>query len=322
MTKISQATPHSGQTNRIIFFGTEDFSAASLHALIKAGYPIAAVITKPDSKKGRGQTLVPPAVKLIAEQYNIPVWQPLKLRDITDQIRALQPVAGILVSFGKIIPQSTIDLFTPGIINVHPSRLPLYRGPSPLESAILNGDKETGVSIMQLSAAMDAGPVYSFTPHIMRGNEQQDTFYATMAELGAEALLEALPSILDGSLKPRPQDESKATYCQLIKKDDGLIDWSKTATQIEREIRAYRGWPRSRTTIQGLDVIITNATVLSIPPASKKTPGTFEVITTQNGNTAIIHTSEGAIEIQSIKPVDKKEMPIQAFLSGYKQRLY
>lgn len=314
MTKISQTTPPSGQTKRIIFFGTEDFSAASLQALLDANYSIAAVVTKPDTKKGRGHTLIPPKVKVIAEAYDIPVWQPAKLRDIIDNIKSLQPVVGVLVSFGKIVPQSIIDLFSPGIINVHPSALPKYRGPSPLEAAILHGDRETGVSIMQLSAAMDAGPVYSFRPYVMRGDERQAEFYNTMSVLGANALTEALPFILDGSLMPTPQNEEAVTYCHLIEKTDGVINWNKPAVQIEREIRAYSKWPGSRTTIGEFEVIITKANLYS--PEHQKAPGTFEIIDRQK-SIAIIYASQEAIAIQSIKPANKKEMPIQAFLSGY-----
>ena len=318
MKTTSPTTPHSGQTNRIVFFGTEEFSAASLQALIESNYQVAAVVTKPDSRKGRGQTLVPPTVKLIANRHNIPVLQPSKLSEITDIIISMQPVAGVLVSFGKIIPQATIDLFSPGIINVHPSHLPKYRGPSPLEAAIINGDEETGISIMQLSAAMDAGPVYSFTPYVMHGDEVQTSFYETMAERGAQALMEALPFILDESLVPRPQNDEEATYCQLIQKSDGIINWNQPAINIERMIRAYHGWPRNRTIIGDIELIITKAqTVVS---EHQKQPGTFEIIDEHEG-TAIVYASEDALLIQSVKPVDKKEMPIRAFLAGYKQRL-
>lgn len=318
MTHISRTTQHSGQINQgIIFFGTEEFSAASLHALIAAGYPVLAVVTKPDSIQGRGQTLVPPTVKKIAEAHDIPVWQPNKVSEIIDFVKALQPVAGVLVSYGKIVPQSVIDLFTPGIINVHPSKLPIYRGPSPIESAILNGDNETGVSIMQLSAAMDAGPVYTFAPYKLTGKETQINLYDALSSFGAETLMAALPSILDGSLAPVPQNEAAVTYCQLIKKSAGTINWDKPAMQIEREIRAYNNWPRSRTTVGGKDVIITQASVIS--PDHKKAPGTLEI--TEEPHGVIVHTGEDAISIERIKPADKKEMPIQAFLTGYKDRL-
>ena len=155
----------------IVFFGTEEFSAVSLRRLIDDGFSIPAVITKPDSKKGRGKKMVPSAVKILAEEYKIPVWQPRKLADIVSDIKSLDDPIGVLVSYGKIIPQSVIDLFSPGIVNVHPSLLPKYRGPSPIETAILNGDDKTGISIMQLSADMDAGPVYDQLEVGLDGNE-------------------------------------------------------------------------------------------------------------------------------------------------------
>lgn len=246
----------------IIFFGTEDFSLVTLQTLIEAGYHIAAVVTKPDSQKGRGHKLVPPSVKLLAEQHGIPVWQPLKVAEINDRVAALTPVTGVLVSYGKIIPQSTIELFTPGIINVHPSLLPKYRGPSPIESAILNDDRETGVTIMQLSAAMDAGPVYEVQKYPLRGNETRPELYKRLAEVGSNLLLGALPGIIDGTHQPIPQDDSVATYCRLLQKNDGIINpVAYTAQQIERQVRAYLGFPKSKITINGHAIIVTKAHV-------------------------------------------------------------
>lgn len=288
----------------IIFFGTEEFSAASLCALIESGFNVASVVTKPDSKKGRGHRFVPPTVKLIAQERGIPVWQPTRLSEITEHIKALQPVVGVLVSFGKIIPQSVINLFTPGIINVHPSKLPRYRGPSPIESAILNGDTETGVSIMQLSAAMDAGPVYSFIPHPLTGTETQPELYAALATAGAGELVRVLPQIISDELQPTLQDESAATYCQLIQKQDGIINWNTPARQIEREIRAYKVWPGSRTTIGNTEAIITQAHISTTPTKLSRL------------------CSDGQyLVIDALKPIGKKEMPVQAFLTGYKDRL-
>ena len=145
----------------IIFFGTEDFSAVSLQKLIDEGFEVAGIITKPDSKKGRGQKLQSPKVKKIGENFKIPVLQPQKMNEIIEFVQNFENPVGVLVSFGRIIPQEIIDLFTPAIVNVHPSLLPKYRGPSPIESAILNGDTKTGVSLMKLSKEMDAGDVYS-----------------------------------------------------------------------------------------------------------------------------------------------------------------
>jgi methionyl-tRNA formyltransferase len=249
-------------STKIVFFGTEDFSLATLTGLIEADYSIAAVVTRPDSKKGRGQRLTPPAVKILATRHNIPVWQPARLKDITDDIKSLGKTIGILVSFGKIIPQNTIDLFTPGIINVHPSLLPKYRGPSPIESAILNGDETTGVSIMQLSAEMDAGPVYAAKTYALKGTETRPELYQTLATIGTDLLLETLPRILDSSLHPLPQNNQEATYCQLLQKENGVLQPEKIpAAQAERQVRAYLNYPKTRYSIFNQQVIITKARV-------------------------------------------------------------
>lgn len=250
MTRIS---------TKIIFFGTEDFSLTALTGLIEAGYDIAAVVTKPDSKRGRGQVLTSPAVKVLAERYNIPVWQPTNLLDITDNIRALQPITGVLASFGKIVPESIIDLFTPGIINIHPSLLPKYRGPSPIESAIINGDSQTGVSIMQLVRAMDAGPVYTQTVLPLAGHETQPELYHTLAIQGTTLLVDSLPHIIDGTLAPTPQITADATFSHLLTKADALLNSSLTAVEAERRVRAYLTTPKARLTYGDHQLIITKA---------------------------------------------------------------
>lgn len=245
---------------KIIFFGTEDFSLTALTGLIEAGYTIAAVVTKPDSKKGRGQQLIAPAVKVLATRHNIPVWQPENLSDIANDIQALGQVTGVLVSYGKIIPQAIINLFTPGIINVHPSLLPKYRGPSPIESAIKNGDDVTGVSIMQLAARMDAGPVYIAKEHPLQGTETRPELYHALADIGTNLLLESLPAIIDGSLQPTPQNEEIASYCQLLEKRSANLDLtSLSASEAERTVRAHIGFPKSKLTIADHTIIITKA---------------------------------------------------------------
>lgn len=299
----------------IVFFGTEDFSLTSLQALIDAGYPVVAVVTKPDMQKGRGHKLTPPPVKLLAQQYAIPVLQPMKLHQVAVDIAKLDHPIGVLVSYGKIIPQSIIDLFAPGIINVHPSLLPLYRGPSPIESAILHGATRTGVSIMKLSAAMDAGPVYRQITCDLSGSETAEQLYEILGSKGAELLVELLPAITDGTLAPTGQDDASATYCRLIDKADSTIDWNKTATAIERQIRAYHHWPQSRTSIGAVEVIITAAEVF--PAHLHKPAGTVEITDDQ----LLVYASDTAIRIKSIKPVGKKEMPVQAFLAGYRTQI-
>jgi len=253
----------------IIFFGTEEFSLTALTGLIEAGYNIAAVVTKPDSKKGRGQRLSPPSVKVLASKHNIPVWQPTKLADIANDVKNLDNPAAVLVSYGKIVPQSIIDLFTPGIINVHPSLLPKYRGPSPIESAIKNGDEATGVSIMQLSKEMDAGPVYTAKQYPLTGTETRPELYHALADIGTDLLLETLPGILDGTLQPKPQDDTQATYCKLLQKEDGILDLnSTTSVNAERHVRANLGFPKTKVIIGSHEIIITKAHVVQ----QQKTP--------------------------------------------------
>ena len=301
----------------ILFFGTEDFSAYTLTALIEAGFHIGAIITKPDTPRGRGKKLVAPQVKEVGLTHGIPVWQPTKLQDIAADIARFDSPVGVLVSFGKIIPQSVIDLFTPGIINLHPSLLPTYRGPSPIESAIVNGDHETGISIMQLSAAMDAGPIYLQETVPLSGTETTPDLYDSLGRRGAELLTATLPQILDGTLTAIPQRDDEATYCRLIQKQDGNIDWSQeTAEAIERKIRAYVEWPQCRARIGSLDVIITAAHAV---PSRVGAPGDYEI--DADIPRLQVEARIDALRIERIKPIGKKEMPIQAFLAGYRDKL-
>jgi methionyl-tRNA formyltransferase len=253
---------HTSKT--IIFFGTDEFSAASLRELIAKGFTIGAVVTKPDARKGRGQHLVKPIVKEIAEANGIPVWQPLRIAALAEHIETIKDPIGVLVSYGRIIPQSIIDLFTPGIINVHPSLLPKYRGPSPIETAILNGDTETGVTIMQLSKDMDAGPIYSQVTVPLLDIETSPELEAQLGELGAQELSLALPGIMNGTLLPTPQNDAVATYCQLLTKDDTHPDFSQlSAEQAERKIRAHLVFPKTKATVLGHQVVITKAHIVT-----------------------------------------------------------
>lgn len=243
----------------IIFFGTDSFSVSALRHLIDAGYSIGAVVTKPDSRSGRGQKLTPPAVKQLAAEHGIPVLQPTRLLDLTDELRQFESPVGVLSSYGRIVPQAIIDLFTPGIINVHPSLLPQYRGPSPIETALLNGDTQTGVSIMLLSADMDAGPLYAQATYPLTGTETQPVLYELLADFGSSLLIQHLPRIIDGTLEPTPQ-EGEPTYTQLLTKDTALPDpLSFTADELARKVRAHLTFPKTKLAIHGQLVTVTVA---------------------------------------------------------------
>ncbi len=299
---------HTSKT--IIFFGTDEFSAISLRELIDKGFSIGAVVTKPDSRKGRGRELSKSIVKEIAEAHKIPVWQPAKVTEITELVEALTakdgdaPI-GVLVSYGKIIPQSVIDLFSPGIINVHPSLLPLYRGPSPVESAILNGDTETGVTIMQLSAAMDAGPIYRQVLVRLNDTETAPELEIQLGELGAQELCHTLPLIMSGSLQPTPQNDDIATYCKLLSKDDAILDPAKlTAEQTERRIRAYLAFPKTKAMIGEQALVITKAHVTSAAQSVLD-----------------VECADGRyLSIDELIGPSGKTMDAKSFLNGYKAK--
>lgn len=288
----------------IIFFGTEDFSAVSLQKLIDEGFEIAGIITKPDSRKGRGQKLQAPKVKQIGEKFNIPVIQPQKISEITDFVKKFEKPAGVLVSFGRIIPQEIIDLFTPAIVNVHPSLLPKYRGPSPIESAILNGDKKTGVSLMKLSKEMDAGDVYSQKEIELSKTETASGLYKTCGEIGAEMLVRNLPKIISGEIKGQKQDDSQAEYCQLLKKSDALLSQDKqTAEQAEQQIRAFEIFPKSKIKLGEHLIIVKSAKVVSSNP--------------ENSPLTLKFAEETFLKIERLITPNGKETAAKSFENGY-----
>ena len=290
--------------NPIIFFGTEDFSAVSLQKLIDEGFEVAGIITKPDSKKGRGQKLQSPKVKKIGENFKIPVLQPQKMNEIIEFVQNFENPVGVLVSFGRIIPQEIIDLFTPAIVNVHPSLLPKYRGPSPIESAILNGDTKTGVSLMKLSKEMDAGDIYSQEEIKLSKTETASELYEICGKIGAEMLVRDLPKILSGELKGEKQNKSQAEYCQLLRKNDSILNpENQTAKQAEQQIRAFEIFPKSKIQIDDYLVVIKTAKVVNSNP--KNSPLTLKF------------ADGDFLEIKTLLTPNGKETTAQSFINGY-----
>ncbi len=221
----------------------------------------------------------------------------------------------VLAAYGRLIPQSVLDQFPLGIINIHPSLLPQYRGTTPIEQAMLDGVQKTGVSIMHLTAGMDEGPIYKQKTIHLEGTESKQALVEQLQQLGAELLREVLPDIATGNLKPRSQPHpDRATYTSKITKENGQLDWNKPADELEREIRAYAGWPKSYATIGTIPVIISGAKIAPVGPSS---PGKLIV----EKNRLFIGTAANWLEIIAIQPQGKKEMPIQAFLAGYRSQL-
>jgi methionyl-tRNA formyltransferase len=301
----------------ILFFGNERLatgvstSAPTLRALIKSGYQIAAVVTNYEASQSRNARTL--EVAEVAKEHNIPLLLPKKLLDIKDQLKAYQATAAVLVAYGRIIPEEIIALFPKGIINIHPSLLPRHRGPTPIESAILSGDSKTGVSIMQLAKEMDAGPVFAQSELPLTGNETKPLLVESLLAIGQAMISELLPDILSGAIVALPQDNAQATFDQLISKNDGIIDWHKPAVQLEREVRAYLEWPKSRTILGSTEVIITRSAIVD----KTGTPGTVVAEERQ----LVVYSGEQALQILSLKPAGKQEMSAEAFLSGYGKTL-
>lgn len=294
-------------STKILFFGNERLvsglrqaNTPVLRGLIDRGYDIKAVISHHTDSKSRNQREL--EVAQVAKQHNIPIYLPDRPTNIIEQIAAYRADIAILVAYGRIIPQRVIDLFPKGIVNIHPSLLPKYRGPTPIESAIANGDTKTGVSIMQLTAGMDTGPVYGQALLPLDGTETKFDVYDKLSTKGAELLFELLPAIIDGSLQPTPQDDSNATYSQLLKKEDGRLDLTLlSAHEAECRVRAYLGFPKTRLSTLGLPIIVTKAHIAS----QQKTPLDFPC-------------RDGAfLSVDELIAPSGKHMSAEAFLRGY-----
>lgn len=305
---------------RLIFFGNEqlatgtDYPPFLLPALIDAGWDVAALVLRQDQVRSRSKRI--PAVVDIAKSHRIPVFTE-KLADLKEKIGELKPSLGILAAYGRIIPQDILDLFPAGIINIHPSLLPKYRGPTPVESVILNGESQTGISVIKLVEQMDAGPILAQATLALDGTETKPLLAQKLAKMGADLLIDSLPSVLDGSLKPSLQSEDQASYTKLISKEDGQLDWRLPARQIERQIRAFVGWPGSYTKIWGKDVTLTK--VHLIAGATRKAAGEVETIKPEG--LLLLYAADGCIAIERLKPAGKKEMSAAEFIRGYKPRV-
>lgn len=305
-------------SKKIIFFGNERLATGTTtscviaRSLLSAGFEIAAIIVnRSDISSRKARSL---EIEDFAKDHHIPVHAPKSLSSITDTLKSYSTSLAILVAYGKIVPESTISLFSKGIINVHPSLLPLHRGPTPIESAILAGDKTTGVSIMKLVKAMDAGSVYAQKSILINENTSKQELCDNLSRVGAELLIECLPQILNGTLKPLAQKDQMATYDQKITKRHSAVNWHQASSRIMREIRAYSGWPGSKAIVNNIEATITKAHISS----DKGIPGYF--FKTKN-KVLGCYTTDGAIIIEKLKPVGKKEMPSSDFINGYLKNL-
>lgn len=302
---------------RIVFWGTPDFAVESLKALLNSKHQVVGVITQPDKPKGRGQKVSPTPVKEFAMQWGIPVYQPESLKqnqDVRDILKNLNPDISVVVAYGKIIPQDIIEIPRYRTINVHASLLPEYRGAAPIQRAILEGKDRTGVCIMEIVKELDAGDVYSCKEVKIEKEDDILSIHDKLAKEGAKLLLDVLEQIEKGVAKKTPQDNSKATYAKPIQKEEGKIEWDKTAMEIFNKVRAFKVWPKAYTTFRGEVVKIIDAQVIECPKMA--VPG--EIVKVDDKVGIVVSTGDGCIQIKSIQFPSGKVISSTDAVRGYR----
>ena len=297
----------------IVFMGTPDFAVPILQTLIET-QNVVGVVTQPDRPAGRGKQLRSSPVKLTAEAANIPVYQPKSLRSeaAAQPLRDWQPDIIVVAAFGQILRPHVLELPPHGCLNIHASLLPRWRGASPIQHAILAGDAETGVCLMQMDVGLDTGPVFACMPTPISPTETAASLHDRLAQLGANLLQVHLDNIVAGKLGATPQNDELSTYAPMINKEDGRLNWQQTSSEIDRRIRAMTPWPGAFTTWQGDMLKIKSATVANgrIPPGS---PG--QVIAYEEG--AAVRTADGALVLEEIQLAGKRVTAVSDFLRGY-----
>lgn len=299
---------------KIIFMGTPDFAEATLQALLNGPDAIVAVVTQPDRPKGRGKKLTPPPVKVFAKQAGIPVLQPTKIKteEFRDELKSYNPDVIVVAAYGRILPPSLLGLAPHGCINVHGSLLPAHRGAAPIQWTIINGDSETGVTIMQMDEGMDTGDILIRASITLENNETSGSLFPKLADLGGKTLLHALALLKQGKLTATPQDHALATMAPMLKKEDGCIDWRKSAQEIHCLIRGLDPWPSAYCFLHGKRFQLFAPEVLH--QDSNAEPGTL-IKADKRG--LLIATGRDCLLVREAQPEGKKRMTIEAFLCGY-----
>lgn len=303
---------------RIVFMGSSEFGVPLLHRLMESEHTLVAVYAPPDRPAGRGQRLVPSVIKDMAARKGVPVFQPEKLGDRTaiERLAVLSPDVIIVVAYGKLLPRPILQLPPFGCLNIHPSLLPRYRGPSPIAAAILSGDRETGVTLMQLDEGMDTGPILAQKKIPVNPTDTAESLGLRLAHAGADLLMESLPHWFSRRLHPFPQAESEATYTPLITKKDGEIDWRLSAVEIDRRIRAFHPWPGGYTYWEGKILKIIEATPL--PEKMNGAPGTVVTLSSSPNAAIGVITGSGVLGLRRIQQEGKRETPADEFARGHR----
>jgi len=296
---------------RIVFMGTPASAAQTLAALLRGPDRVVGVVTQPDRPVGRGQKTVPSPVRVVARDHEIPVLTPQKMTDplFLDQLRDWAPDLIVVVAYGRILPQIILDLPPGGCINVHYSLLPKYRGAAPMQWALLSGDLVTGVTTMLLVAKMDAGPILLQETVPIDPRDTTITLQEKLVPVGARLLLATIAGLQEGTVVPSGQDEADATFASMLKKDDGAIDWTQSAPEIERKVRAFTPWPSAFTYYEGKLVKVHDARVVDCDAPEQ--PGT---IVKAEGGDLWVATGEGVLSVDALQLEGKTRMSTEVFL--------
>ena len=302
---------------RILFFGTPAFAVPSLEALIGSRHLVVAVVSQPDRPKGRGQQLQPTPTKSVAEAHGIPVLQPVKIREqsFLDEIRGLQADLGVVVAFGRILPDALLALPRLGMINVHASILPRYRGAAPIQRAVLAGDRETGVTIMRVEAALDAGPTFACATVPIPSDATSGDMERILAHLGAQTLLPVVDDLASGRAIETAQDHSRATHAAKIAKEEGPIDWSQPASAIHNRVRGLQPWPLASTHLGAERMVLRRTRCVDGGSADlTHAPGT---VVRATGDELIVACGDGMqLQVLEIQPEGRRTMTAREFLAG------
>lgn len=304
------------QSLRIIFAGTPDFAARHLDALLSSEHQIVGVFTQPDRPAGRGKKLMPSPVKVLAEAHDVPVFQPSSLRPQENQqlVADLGADIMVVVAYGLILPKAVLEMPRLGCINVHGSLLPRWRGAAPIQRSLWAGDSETGVTIMQMDVGLDTGDMLYKLSCPITAEDTSGSLYDKLAGLGPQGLLTTLAQLANGTAQPEVQDESLVSYAEKLSKEEARIDWSLSAAQLERCIRAFNPWPMSWLEIDGQPVKVWRASVIA--EATHAEPGTIVAATKQGIQVA---TGDGILSLESLQPAGKKAMSSQDLLNSRRE---
>lgn len=301
---------------RIVYMGTPDFAVEPLEAIIKAGYEVAAVVTQPDRQKGRGKEVKMTPVKECALRHGIPVFQPVKIKEpeAVAELEKYQADLFVVAAFGQLLSEEILNMPEYGCINIHASLLPAYRGAAPIQWAVLNGEKESGVTIMQMDKGLDTGDMLLKRSVELSPKETGDSLHDKLMRLGAELIVEALPKLEKGELVPEKQKDELSSYAKKLTKAMGQIDWSKDAVSLERWIRGLNSWPSAYTFFGGKTLKIWEAQVTEENGAQKAEPGQVVSVSRESFTVAC---GQGELQILSLQLEGKKRVSTREFLLGY-----